>query len=65
MPSDNTNKEDTPPVDEQTASDDSGVEPREWTLTEEDIREIEASGLTLGDVIRELGLDIEAERHRV
>lgn len=63
MPSDNANKENTPlPVEKQTAdSSDDGAEPAGWTMTEEEIREIEASGITLQDVMRELKLDRETE----
>ena len=57
MPADNAKKEDQPgqtagprPV---TASGPSEP-PLEGTLTAEDIREIEASGITLADVIREI-----------
>ena len=61
MPSDNTNREDTsPPLDERNPTAAEPEEgPLEGTFTEEDIREIEASGLTLGDVIRQLGLEAE------
>lgn len=45
-----------PPVDEPAAPDEP-LEPLGWTLTAEDIREIQASGLTLSDVIRQLGLE--------
>lgn len=42
-----------PPVEDQAPVEEP-LEPPEWTLTAEDIAEIQASGLTLGDVIREL-----------
>ncbi len=63
MPSDNTNQEDTPlPVSEQAAATPEPDEPPlTGTLTEEEIREIKAGGLTLGDVIRQLKLDCVAE----
>ncbi len=43
-----------PPAEDTTEPDEP---PLEGVLTEEDIREIEASGITLADVIRELGLE--------
>lgn len=44
-----------PPVDDKVAPTEQSPEPPpEGTLTAEDIAEIEASGLTLGDYIREL-----------
>ena len=59
MPSDNASKEDTPPVDEQSVvSADLGKAPAERTLTEVDVREIESSGITLADVIREIEAQI-------
>ncbi len=63
MPSDNTKKEDEPTQHGEPTSPASEPEepPLTGTLTEEDIREIEASGLTLEDVIRELKLDCEPE----
>lgn len=56
MPSDDTKKEDTsPPLDARAAGTPEPEEPPlTGTLTEEDIREIKASGLTLGDVIRQI-----------
>lgn len=51
-----------PPVEDPaagTGAPDESMEPPGWTLTEKDIAEIKASGLTLSDVIRELGLDEE------
>lgn len=42
------------PVDDKTTPDEPPEPPLEGTLTAEDIAEIEASGLTLGDYIREL-----------
>lgn len=55
MPSDNANREDPPPpVAERTALPEAEEGPLEGTLTEEDIREIEASGITLGDVIQQI-----------
>lgn len=56
MPTDNTKKEDVPP---QTGVPDPVTTEHEdpfagVTFTEDDVREIEASGLTLSDVIREI-----------
>lgn len=48
-----------PPADVPGAPDRTLDPPLEGVLTEEDIREIEASGLTLSDVIRKLGLEEE------
>lgn len=46
-----------PPVEEPitgTDAPDESMEPPGWTLTEEDIAELEASNITLSDFIREL-----------
>ncbi len=45
-----------PPVStpEVAGAPDVSMEPPGWTITADDIGEIEASGLTLGDVIREI-----------
>lgn len=63
MPADNANTDDTPPPTEEriVESDDWEVEPAGWTMTEEEIREIMSSGITLQDVMRELKLDGESE----
>ena len=56
MPSDNANRDEeyVPPFDPRRGVPDPDEPPFEGTLTEDDIREIEASGITLSDVIREL-----------
>lgn len=63
MPSDNAKKEDASRSVEGriVESSNDGVEPGEWTMTEDEIREIMASGITLADVIREIELEIERE----
>lgn len=56
MPADNIGRDEpyVPPFDPRRGVPDPDEPPFEVTLTEEDIREIEASGITLSDVIREL-----------
>ena len=55
MPSDNVNKDDMPLDEEQkAATPDDGAESAEWTMTEEEIREIRENGVPLADVIREI-----------
>ena len=64
MPSDNANKDDlSPRLDERVAGIPNPDEPPlTGVLTEEDVREIKASGITLGDVIREIEAQIASAR---
>lgn len=45
------------PPAEDIAEPDEPLEPPGWTITAEDIAAVEGSGITLADVIRELGLE--------
>lgn len=66
MPSDNANHDEeyVPPFDPKRGVPDPSEPRLEGTLTEEDIREIQASGITLSDVIREIEAEIAAAAER-